>query len=54
MAAMIPEEQERMMWLCERIQLETDHAKCIALVRELNELLERRKRQIEERARSLA
>ena len=49
---MLPEEQERMMCLCERIQQETDHAKFIALVRELNDLLERRKHQIEDRERT--
>jgi hypothetical protein len=43
-----PKEQERMNWLCQRIQEENDHSKFIALVRELNELLERKERQIEE------
>jgi hypothetical protein len=43
-----PNERERMDWLCRRIQEETDHAKFIALVRELNDLLEHKGRQIEE------
>ena len=42
-----PHERERMLSLCERIQQETDHAKFLALVRELNELLERKRQQLE-------
>jgi hypothetical protein len=44
---MTADERERMNWLCQRIQEESDHAKFLALVRELNELLARKERQIE-------
>lgn len=38
---MSPEDQERLRWLCQRIQEEKDHDKFTALVIELNDLLQR-------------
>lgn len=38
---MTPENQERLLWLCQQIQEEKDRNKFTALVAELNELLQR-------------
>lgn len=35
-------EDDRINWLCDRLQEETDYSKFTALVRELNEALERK------------
>jgi len=37
-----PEERERIEWLCQQIQKEKDQNKFSDLVRQLNELLEKR------------
>lgn len=39
---MTPEERERMMYLCQRIQEEQDRPKFMELVKELLELMERK------------
>jgi len=44
---MTSDERERMHWLCNRIAEEKDAQKFIALIRELNDLLERKGRRIE-------
>lgn len=36
------EQNERMVWLCSQIQLETDPPRFSSLVNELNELLEKK------------
>jgi hypothetical protein len=41
-----PEERERMMYLCERIQEEKDRTKFMELVKELLELMERKERRL--------
>ena len=38
---MTPEDQKRLLWLCQQIQEEKDRDKFTALVVELNELLQR-------------
>ena len=40
------EEREKMYRLCGEIQLEKDHQKCVELLRELNDLIERKKRRL--------
>jgi hypothetical protein len=44
---MTPDERERMAILCERIATEKDHQKFSRLVRELNDLLDRKERRFE-------
>lgn len=44
---MTPEERERMLTLCQQIAIEKDHTKFGALIRELNDLLERKEKRIE-------
>ena len=46
-APMTPDEREQICRLCERISSETDHDKFLALLRELNELLEHKQQRIE-------
>ncbi len=48
---MTPEERERMNWLCQRIQDERDQKKFTDLVRELNDLLERKGHRLEDTAK---
>jgi len=45
---MTPEEQDRVKVLVDKIQLERDHAKFLALVQELNDLLKRKELRISE------
>lgn len=40
---MTPEEKQRLDWLCKEIQIEKDQAKFNALVREMNEIISRKK-----------
>lgn len=46
---MTPEEHERMLSLCQQIVVEKDHNKFNSLIRELNDLLERKQKRIEPR-----
>lgn len=48
--SMTPEERERMMYLCKRIQEEQDHAKFMELIVELNDLLARKEHRLEAKA----
>jgi hypothetical protein len=48
---MTPKDQERLVWLCNRIQEEKDRDKFTALVVELNELLQRDERLVREPAK---
>jgi hypothetical protein len=50
--SMTPDERERMMYLCQRIQEEQDHAKFMELIMELNELLSRKEHRLEEKAKA--
>ena len=54
LSVMNPEEREQMNWLCERIQIEENPHAFVNLVKQLNELLERKAKRIgpsaEERA----
>jgi hypothetical protein len=42
-----PDERERMNALCERIAIEKDQQKFVQLIRELNDLLERKQHRLE-------
>jgi len=46
---MKPEERERMYQLCAMIEKERDHTRFLQLIRELNDLLERNERGLEEK-----
>jgi hypothetical protein len=46
---MTPEEREHMNKLCAQIQVERDPRKFTTLIRDLNELLEKKERRLEER-----
>jgi len=45
---MKPEEIKRMYQLCAQIECEKDHHRFLELIRELNELLERKQRRLDE------
>ena len=45
---MKPDERERMYQLCELIENEKDHARFLELIRELNELLQRKEHRLED------
>jgi hypothetical protein len=44
---MTPEERQRMELLCAQIAVEKEHDKFLALVKELNDLLERKEHRLE-------
>ena len=44
---MTPEEMERMKVLCQQIETEKDHNRFSQLIRELNELLERKNKRLD-------
>jgi len=46
------EESERMYQLCALIEKEKDHHRFLELIRELNELLERKQRRLDENSKS--
>jgi hypothetical protein len=46
---MKPDERERMYQLCQLIEVEKDHARFLELIRELNELLERKEHRLEDK-----
>ncbi len=46
---MKPEERERMYQLCALIEKEKDHSRFLKLINELNELLERKEQQLEDK-----
>lgn len=48
---MTPEERERMNALCNQIATEKDHDKFMKLVLELNDLLDRKERRLEDTQR---
>lgn len=48
---MNPDERERMYYLCAMIEKERDHARFLQLIRELNDLLERNERRLEDEDR---
>lgn len=50
--AMTPEERERMMYLCQLIQEEQDHAKFMDLILELNDLLARKEHRLETKSKA--
>jgi hypothetical protein len=43
---MRPDERERMYQLCALIEKEKDHHRCLKLIEELNELLERQEQRL--------
>lgn len=45
---MTPDEVERMKVLCQQIALERDHDKFLELVKELNDLLERKNKRFDQ------
>jgi hypothetical protein len=49
---MKPDERERMYKLCAMIEVEQDQDRFIDLIRELNELLARKERRLEDKARN--
>ncbi|MGC2259588.1 MAG: hypothetical protein WA437_18770 [Candidatus Sulfotelmatobacter sp.] len=49
---MTPEERERMMYLCQLIQEEQDHAKFMDLILELNDLLARKEHRLETKSKA--
>ena len=49
MVPMKTDERERMYQLCALIEKEKDHYRFLKLIEELNELLERQERQLEEK-----
>jgi hypothetical protein len=49
---MTPDERERMYELCGLIETEKDHSRFLQLIRELNDLLERKEQRLEDRAES--
>ena len=45
---MSPDERERMYELCAMIEKEKDHSRFLQLIRELNDLLERKEQRLED------
>jgi len=45
---MKPDERERMYQLCELIENEKDHSRFLELIRELNDLLQRKEQRLED------
>ena len=49
---MTPQERERMYQLCAMIDKEQDHDRFLQLIRELNQLLERKEHRLEDQTKS--
>jgi hypothetical protein len=54
MLSMRPDDKERMYQLCALIEQEKDHYRFLQLIEELNELLERQERRLEDKPPTMA